>query len=104
MRSDRAPDWNRVLSLIIAVAWVSLEGAVGGAGPLVASGLRLLAPLACICFPYELSELTTATFPGVSGRSITTSGSPAGAIRFFGWVALLALTVIRVVIVIALRP
>jgi hypothetical protein len=101
-RDGRRYDWNRILSAALAVVWIALTALAGGAVGVVYAVLRLLLPLACIWFADALSTLTT-TWPTL-GIMPVTRGSPAGLLRFFGWVALLVLTVGRVILFRILAP
>ena len=95
-------DWNRIVSGVIAISWLALSAVGGGAVAVLYAALSLLVPLACIWFPDALGGLTT-TLPGLSTIPITRE-SPGCAVRFLGWVALLSLTVLRAIIVVALAP
>lgn len=96
------PDWNRILSGGLCLLWLVLCGLGGGVAGVFKGLATLVVPIACIWFPDELGQVTTM-FPTLGGMPIT-RGSPGCAVRVFGWVALLALTVVRVVIVAALAP
>ena len=69
---------------------------------MVYAGLSLMVPVACIWFADALGELTT-TVPTLGNMPILRR-SPAGLLRFCGWVALLTLTVVRVILIAALSP
>jgi hypothetical protein len=64
--------------------------------------MRLVLPVACIWFADALSTLTT-TWPTLGNMPVTRT-SPPGLLRFFGWIALLVLTVGRVALVALLAP
>jgi hypothetical protein len=95
-------DWHRILSGAIALTWLGLAALAGGPVAFVYAGLSLLLPVACIWFADALSTLTT-TWPTLGNMSIS-QGSPAGLLRFCGWVALLVLTVGRVILFMSYAP
>lgn len=95
-------DWHRLLSAALALGWVSLAALFGGVVGLIQEAVSLMLPVACIWFADALSTLTT-TWPTLGNMPITRT-SPAGLLRFFGWVALLVLTVGRVVLFVLLAP
>jgi hypothetical protein len=95
-------DWNRILSAAIALAWLGLAARAGGAVGFIYAALGLLLPMACIWFADALSTLTT-TLPMLGNMPMTRT-SPAGLLRFFGWIALLVLTVGRVILFGMLAP
>jgi hypothetical protein len=91
--SSHAWDWNRLLSGAVALVWLGVCVAGAGGAGLVRALLSVTVPLACIWFPDSLpanDRPFTRTMPGM--------------IRFFGWVALLALTIARVAIWAWIRP
>jgi len=97
-----APDRNRILSGTVAVGWLALC-AIAGLEAFLTNILAIALPLACIWFPEELGSMTTSFLGPFSNVAITRS-SPGFLVRLVGWIALLALTVLRVIIVVAMRP
>ncbi len=97
------PDWHRILSGLIALSWLSLCALSGGLGVVLFNSLQLLVPLACIWFPEELGSLTTSR-PNLLSSVPITRRSPGWLVRLFGWIALLSLTIVRIIICAALRP
>ena len=97
------PDWNRILSLILAALWLALCAFGGGLEAVLKNAMMLVLPVACIWFADELGSLTTG-FTGPISEMPITRESPGWLVRVFGWVALVALTVVRVLIVAALSP
>ena len=71
---------NRLLSLLIVLAYVTVAGVMAG----MLSALKMLAamllPLACIWFPEALGEYT---------RGHVNRHSPASFVWVFGWILLL---------------
>jgi hypothetical protein len=96
------PDWNRILSGTLAVVWLILSGIAAGVQGVLANALQIVLPCACIWFPDALGSLTTS-LPGPLSDVPIERTSPGCAIRFFGWVALIVLTVGRVVIFVTMR-
>lgn len=89
-RSLRKPvlDRHRILSGLLALLWLTLSATFGGLMPTLIAAGKLIVPVACIWFPHELDS----------------PRSPGYLVRFFGWVALLALTVLRVLVFSAWAP
>lgn len=56
-------DWNRILSGVLVLAWLSLAVIGGGLRAFLMSLLQLALPLACIWFPDALGSMTSA-LPG----------------------------------------
>jgi hypothetical protein len=97
------PDWHRILSGVLTLGWLSLCTLAGGLGVLLVNTVQLLVPLACIWFPEELGSLTTS-LPSLFSNMPITRSSPGWLLRLFGWIALLCLTIVRLIIVAVLRP
>ena len=96
-------DWNRILSGILAIAWVCFAAVGAGLRGFLVGMLQLALPLACIWFPDMLGSMTSALPGPLSGVPIS-QASPGCAVRFMGWVVLLILTVGRVIIFGLLAP
>jgi hypothetical protein len=97
------PDWNRILSGVVAVVWLGLSAVGSGLQGVLTNMLAIALSMACIWFPDELSSLTT-TLPGPLSNTPITKSSPGFLVRLFGWIALLVLTVVRVMIFVAMKP
>ena len=102
-RWELPTDWNRLLSTIVVLAWLVLATWAGGLLGLIENVAALALPAACIWFPEQLGELTTRV-PGLLSMNPITQSSPEGLVRVFGWVALLALTFGRVLVIWAFWP
>lgn len=92
-------DWNRILSGLLALAWLCLCLLVAGMKGLLLGALQIVLPLACVWFPEELGSITTS-FPGLLSMVPINRTSPGCLVRLVGWAALLILTVGWVLIVI----
>ena len=90
-------DWNRILSGVLAVAWISLSTIAAGLRGFLMSVLQLALPLACIWFPDVLGSMASS-LPGPLSNVPIRQASPGCAVRFMGWVVLLTLTVGRIII------
>lgn len=75
---------SRILSAIIAIAYVSIAYFAGGAEAAIAIGMFLVLPLACIWFRDEMGAFT-----GIMRGHLVTSTSPGCAVAFMGWLLLL---------------
>ena len=95
-------DWNRLLSGALALGWLFLCGVGAGTVGVLQGILALILPIACIWFADELGGLTT-TVPLLGDMPVTRE-SPGCAVRVLGWVALLSLTVVRVIIFMIMAP
>jgi len=80
----------RLLSLIIAAAYVAAAVALGGG--LVFRAVLLVFPLACIWFSEEIGE-----YGGFAGFHPVTSPTPGCLIALVGWVLLLTPAVIAAI-------
>ena len=96
------PAWHRILSGVCALAWLGLEAGLGGAGPFLRSFIPIAAAVGCIWFADELASWEVTT--GMITNRVLKAGPPAGLIRAFGWLALVAWTFGRALIFWALAP
>ena len=90
-------DWNRILSGLVVILWLGLLGIGAGPAGVLRGALETALPCACIWFPDALGSMTSA-FPGLLSNVPIERTSPGCAVRLLGWVALLVLTVGRVLI------
>jgi len=76
--------WGRVLSSIIAVAYLIGGYHLGGGEVAGRLGIFLIMPLACISFSEAMGD-----YAGILARYSPMEQPPAGAVCFIGWVLLL---------------
>jgi len=88
-------DWNRILSASLVLLWLGLLAIGAGLGGVARGALEVALPLACIWFPGALGSMTSA-LPGLFSNVPIERISPGCAVRVLGWVALLVLTVGRI--------
>jgi hypothetical protein len=84
-------DWNRILSGLLVILWLGILAMGAGLGGVLRGAMQIALPCACIWFPDALGSMTSA----LTGLD---RSSPGCAVRSLGWVALLVLTVGRVLI------
>ena len=77
-------DWNRILSGLVAVAYVVLASVFGGGELAFKTGMMVILPLACIWFSEAMGGFT-----GIAGTYAITQKSPAIFVCVLGWVLLL---------------
>jgi len=75
---------SKLLSAIIAIAYVGIAFFAGGSEAAVKCGIFLTLPLACIWFSEEMGSYT-----GVMRGQQMTSTSPGCVVAFMGWLLLL---------------
>src|SRR5262245_49206281 len=95
---DYPLDWNRILSGLLAVAWLVICAWAAGYKGLVIGFVQIGVPVACVWCPEEMGSLATSLPSLLSVRPISRP-SPAGLVRGVAWVTLLTLTVVRPVVV-----
>lgn len=97
---EEKPDWNRILSALVALTWLVLAILGGGAEALTKQFFAMVPALACIWFPEALGNLGAWSTGPLSGYR----SSPAAAVRICGWILLLSLTLVRVAAFAVLAP
>ena len=86
VRPKGAVSWNRVLSSLVAIAYVVLALIFRGGEAAIKVGFFVLLPLTCIWFSDAMGRYTG--FFGAGGYPITQQ-SPGILVRVMGWVVLL---------------
>ena len=79
--------WNRILSGIVAAAYLTGAYSYGGEELFFAVAAFLILPLACIWFSEAMGDYT-GLFPG-PGRPSISQPTPSGVVCFGGWLILL---------------
>jgi len=95
-------DWHRILSGVLAVVWLTLCGALGGAGRFLQSLVPIGTAVACIWFADTLASFDATS--GLITSRVLKAGPPAGLVRAFGWIALLVWTLGRPLAFLLLAP
>jgi len=88
-------NWNRLLSVLVAVIYIVFAAIQGGAEMAFKVVLFLILPLACIWFSDALGAYTG--FLPLGDYPITQQ-SPGILVRNLGWVVLLMLVVIGIIV------
>jgi hypothetical protein len=92
VRAPLSMIWNRILSGLLAVAYVAVAAYGGGAEAAFKTALFVVLPLACIWFSEAMGGYT-----GPSWRAAITAPTPGVFICIAGWLLLLVPAIIGVV-------
>lgn len=76
---------SRLISAIIAIAYLTVAYFAADVGSMIKSGLFLLLPLSCIWYSESMGGYTGSGM----GRGAITSTSPSGMVAIGGWILLL---------------
>jgi hypothetical protein len=81
-------DWNRLLSLVVALSYLVIAYIIGGGEILMKTVLFLVLPMAAIWYGDALGDYT-GTFPSVLSTFPITGRSPGSMVTVAGWILLL---------------
>ncbi len=91
MRVGESPttiDWNRTLSLLLALAYLIAAGILGGGGFFFRTLAFLVLPMACIWYGEAMGDITGPGTSFLSGGPAITDASPGCMVKAAGWLVL----------------
>jgi len=90
-------DWNRTLSLILALAYLAIAAVTGGGRLFFQVLVFLILPLACIWFGEAMGSVAGPASSLLSGGPAITKSSPGCVVVFAGWLLLFTPIVVAII-------